>query len=376
MRSAGFASSGAAVLAMALTLCTPGHVMGQSPPPSALVNQGSQETLEAARAASPRTSEETFAYFEDEAEVALARARDRVWDPERPRGRFAPTPWGDPDIGGYWMSVSYTPLQRADALAGKALYTPQEAIDAFQRAVTEDASVDPATVHYDWTEFGMDNWQSPIRPNRRTALIVDPPDGRLPPLTAEGRARFEAHARRHTIESRGVSERCIVGSEGPPRIPFTQNIGESQIVQTPDHIVLLTQSNSDVRIIPLDGRAAIPGNIRNWVGSSRGHWEGDTLVIETTHFHADRKWVRPRELGGNLHLIERLTRVEEDLLLYEATLTDPTTWEAPWTMELPWPRMEPPGLFEFACHEQNYGIINVLRGARTRAAEYAAESQP
>ena len=347
-------------------------VAAQSPPPSALINQRSQETLEAARAASPRSSEETFAYFEDEAAAALERAVETVWDPERPRETSPRTSWGDPEIGGYWLSASYTPLERPDDLADKALYTVEEAIEAFQRAVNRDASVDPATVHYDWTEFGMDNWQSPVRPNRRTSLVVDPPDGKVPALTAEGRARYEAHARRHTLESRGLAERCIAGSEGPPRVPFIQQIGESQIIQTPDYVLLIAQNNSDVRIIPLDGRPSIPGNLRNWLGSSRGHWDGDTLVIETTNFHPDRKWTRPRELGGNLHLVERLTRVEEDVLLYEATLTDPTTWEAPWTMELPWPRMEPPGLFEFACHEQNYGIINVLRGARTRAAEYEA----
>ena len=362
-------SSAAALTAAALWVLA---AVAQNPPASALINQRSQETLEAARAASPRSSEETFSYFEDEAEAALARGVETVWDPERPRERSPRTSWGDPDIGGYWMSASYTPLERPDELAGKALYTPQEAVEAFQRAVTQDASVDPATVHYDWTEFGMDNWQSPIRPNRRTALIVDPLDGKVPALTAEGRARYEVHARRHTLETRGVSERCIVGSEGPPRVPFTQQIGESQILQTPDHIVLIAQSNSDVRIISLDGRPSIPGNLRHWLGSSRGHWEGDTLVIETSHFHPNRSWTRPRELGGNLQLVERLTRVEDGMLLYEATLTDPTTWVAPWTLEIPWPRMEPPGLFEFACHEQNYGIINVLSGARTRAAEYEA----
>jgi len=342
----------------------------QSPPPSALINQRSQETLEAARAASPHTSEETLAYFEDEVHIALERAIARVWDPQRPREDPPRTSWGDPDLGGYWMSVTYTPLERPAELAGKPLYTPEEAIEAHQRAVLSDASVDPATVHYDWTEFGMDNWQSPIRPSRRTALIVDPPDGRMPALTPEGAARLQEQARRHTLESRGNYERCILGA-GPPRIPFTQQIGESQIVQTPDYVLLITQANSDVRVIPLDGRPSLPRDIRNWLGSSRGHWEGDTLVVETTNFHEKRKY---RGTAGNLHLEERLTRVADDTLLYEATLTDPTTWEAPWTVEIPWPMMDPPGLFEFACHEQNYGIINVLRGARLRAAEFQAES--
>jgi hypothetical protein len=350
-----------------LTFCAAAPALGQ-PPPSALVNQRSAETVEAARAASPHTSEETLAYFEDDVEAALARAIDRVWDPTQPREKSPRTAWGDPDLAGYWVSVAYTPLERPEELAGKPFYTPPEAVEAFQRAVIGDASVDPATVHYDWTEFGMDNWQSPIRPNLRTALIVDPPDGKLPPLTPEGVARRQAQARGHTLEARDTYERCIIGA-GPPNVPFTQQIGESQIVQTPDYVLLITQANSDVRIIPLADSSSPPEIIRSWLGVSRGHWEGDTLVVETTNFHDQRKW---RGTAGDLHLIERFTRVADDTLLYEATVTDPTTWEAPWTIEVPWPTMEPPGLFEFACHEQNYGIINVVRGARARAAEFEA----
>jgi hypothetical protein len=362
-------------LAIVTGLWAPVGVHGQTPPPSALVNQQSEQTVEAARAASLRSAEETFAIFEDDAEAAIAKAVERVWDPTRPRPSSPRTAWGDPDLAGYWLSASYTPLERPDELAGKPLYTPEEAIEVFQRAVALDAGVDPATVHYDWTEFGMDNWQSPIRPNRRTALIVDPPDGKIPPLTPEGRERYEAQARLDTLESRGITERCIVGSEGPPRLPFIQQIGESRIVQTRDHIVLIAQNNSDVRIIPLDGRPRLSDNIRNWLGESRGHWDGDTLVVETTNFHPDRKWVRPQEMDGDLHLVERLTRIDADTVLYEATMTDPTTWEAPWTIEIPWPKMEPPGLFEFACHEQNYGLINVLTGARVRAAEFEAAQE-
>jgi hypothetical protein len=358
----------AMLIAGTLVVCPPAG--GQTPPPSALVNQGGEQTLEAARAASLRTSEETFAYFEDEAEAALARAIERVWDPTRPRERSPRTPWGAPDLRGYWISGTYTPLERPAALAGKPMYSIQEAIEAFQTAVLRDASVDPATVHYDWTEFGMDNWQSPIRPNRRTALIVDPPDGRIPALTPEGRARSDAQVLLDTLESRGVTERCIVGADGPPRLPFIQQIGESRIVQTPDYVLLISQSNDDVRIIPLDGRPQLPDEIRAWLGSSRGHWDGDTLIVETTNFHYDRKWTRPRGLGDNLHLVERFTRVADDTLLYEATLSDPTTWVAPWSIEIPWPAMEPPGLFEWACHEHNYGIINVVRGAQIRAEEY------
>ena len=170
----------------------------QSPPPSALVNQRSQETLERARALSPRTNEESLAYFQEEVDAALARGIERVWDPTLPRERSPRTAWGDPDLQGYWLNLGYTPLERPDELAGKPLYTAEEAIEVFQIAVGEDAAVDPATVHYDWKEFGMDNWQSPVRPNRRTSLIVDPPDGKLPPLTREGRERFAEACRQST----------------------------------------------------------------------------------------------------------------------------------------------------------------------------------
>ncbi len=362
----------ATALATAAALVTPLQVSAQeAPPASALINQRSQETLDAARAASIRSSEETLAYFEDEVDEALARAVDRVWDPERPREPAPRTPWGDPDLGGHWTSGTYTPLERPQELGDKALYTIEEAIEVFQAAVLRDASVDPATVHYDWTEFGMDNWQSPIRPNRRTSLIIDPPNGRIPPLTAAGRVRWEQQARRDTLYSRHPTERCVVGSEGPPRIPFIQQIGESRIIQTPDYIVLITQSNNDVRRIPIDGRAHPPEDVRAWLGVSRGRFEGDTLVIETKNFAQERTWVRPRGVvGANLHLVERLTRVADDAILYQATLTDPTTWEAPWTYEMLWPEMDPPGIFEWACHEHNYGIINVVRGAQVRAEEY------
>ena len=372
MGTRDFAPRHAVILPIAVTLLAPALAAAQDqPPPSALINQEAAETVEAARAASPHTAESTYAYFQEEAETFIADATQRMWDPTEPRQEPPRTPWGDPDLGGYWLNVAYVPLERPDELAGKPLHTPEEAVTAFVRWATQDAAVDPATVHYDWTEFGMDNWQSPIRPNRRTSLVVDPPDGKIPALTPEGEIRLQAQARRHTLESRGLYERCIQGNQGPPRVPFLQNTGQSQIVQTPDYVILMTQANSDVRIFHLDGSPHAPDSVRSYLGDSRAHWEGDTLVIETTNFHENRKWDGSAD---NLHLVERLTRVADDTLLYEATLTDPSTWETPWSIEVPWPMMEPPGLFEFACHEQNYGIINVLRGARVRAAEYEAES--
>lgn len=285
----------------------------------------------------------------------------------RANWRAPRTPWGDPDLRGYYLSLSYTPLERPAELAGKPFYTEQEALAAFKKAVEEDAEVDPRTVHYDWKEYGMDAWQSPVRPNLRTSLIVDPPDGRIPPLTPEGRQRVATARRGNDVRSRGLYERCVTGNQGPPRVPGNHD-AESQIIQSPGYVILLMQSNSDVRIIPLDGRPHLPSNVRSWLGDSRGRWEGNTLVIETTNFHPEREW---RGSAGNLHLIERLTLVDSKTIEYKFTVTDPTTWTKPWTAEVPWPRIEP-GMYEFACHEQNYGLINVVKGAQIRAREAAA----
>lgn len=307
------------------------------------------------------TTTNTDAAIRAAADAAKAAAEARAnWTPPR-------TPWGDPDLRGYWLSLSYTPLERPAELAGKPFYTEQEALAAFKKAVEEDAEVDPRTVHYDWKEYGMDAWQSPVRPNLRTALIVAPPDGRIPPLTPEGKQRVAAARRGNDVRSRGLYERCVTGNQGPPRVPGNHD-AESQILQVPGYVVLLMQSNSDVRIIPLDGRPHAPSNVRRWLGDSRGRWEGDTLVIETTNFHPEREW---RGSAGNLHLIERLTLVDARTIEYTFTVTDPTTWTRPWTAEVPWPRIEP-GMYEFACHEQNYGLINVVKGAQIRAREAAA----
>jgi len=309
--------------------------------------------------------------------AAAATLAANVWDPTAPAptGWTPPrTPWGDPDLRGYWLSLSYTPLERPAALAGKPLYTKEEAIDAFRKAVALDSEVDPTTVHYDWKEYGMDAWQSPVRPNRRTALIVDPPDGRVPPLTPEARKRQADTAAAIRAAGTGVQNygnlytRCITGNQGPPRLPGNHD-AESQIVQIPGYVLLHMQSNSDVRIIPLDGRPHLPQNVRTWSGDSRGHWEGNTLVVDTTNFKEQRVW---RGSSSGLHLVERFTLADPRTIRYEFTVSDPTTWTKPWTVESPLPKIEPP-LFEFACHEQNYGLMNVIQGTQIREAERAAQ---
>ena len=299
-------------------------------------------------------------------DAAIKAAAEATKAAEEARKTFkAPkTPWGDPDLRGYYLNLSYTPLERPKELGDKALYTPDEALAAFKKAVEEDAEVDPRIVHYDWKEYGMDAWQSPVRPNLHTSLIIDPPSGRIPPMTAEGRKRAEAAGRGIYVNNRGLYERCVTGNQGPPRLPGNHD-AESQIQQTPGYVILIMQSNSDVRIIPTDGRPHVPSNVKKWLGDSVGHWEGNTLVIDTTNFDPGREW---RGSTTGMHLVERLTITDPKTLKYEFRIEDPTTWTSPWAAEVIWPRIEP-GLYEFACHEQNYGLINVVRGAQIRARE-------
>ena len=309
------------------------------------------------------TTTNTDAAIKAATDAAKAAAAAANWTPPR-------TPWGDPDLQGYYLSLSYTPLERPADVQGKAFYTESEAIAAFRKAVEADAEVDPRTVHYDWKEYGMDAWQSPVRPNLRTALIIDPADGKIPPLTPEAQRRVAAARRDRgdTVSTRGLYERCVTGNQGPPRVPGNHD-AESQIIQAPGYVILLLQSNSDVRIIPLDGRPHLPSGVRQWLGDARGRWEGNTLVIETTNFHPEREW---RGSAGNLHLVERLRRVDPKTIEYTFTVTDPTTWTRPWTAEVHWPKIEP-GMYEFACHEQNYGLINVVKGQQIRTREAAAQ---
>ena len=313
------------------------------------------------------TTTNTDAAIKAAADAARAAAAVANWTPPR-------TSWGDPDLQGYYLSLSYTPLERPAELAGKALYTEQEAIAAFKKAVEADAEVDPRTVHYDWKEYGMDAWQSPVRPNLRTALIVDPADGKIPALTPEAQKRLAAARteRGNDVSTRGLYERCVTGNQGPPRLPLNHD-SESQILQTPGYVVLVMQSNNDTRIIPLDGRPHLPRQVGQWLGDARGHWEGNTLVVDTTNFSDKRDW---RGSTSGMHLVERFTRVDPKTIKYEFTVSDPTTWTRSWSVEVPWPRIEPP-LYEFACHEQNYGLMNVVKGVQIGAGGPAAErAQP
>jgi hypothetical protein len=316
----------------------------------------------------------------------------------KPIPNFAPpkTPWGDPDIRGTYLTATYTPLQRPERLKDKAFFTEDEAVAELARVIGQDAEVDPRNVHYDWKEYGMDGWQSPIRPSVRTSLIVDPPNGRIPPLTPEAQKRRADRAAAARLRAPEVSvrtlastyTRCITGNAaGSPLVrggnPDPVNTtgseagvtAEIEILQSPGYAAIITQSGSDVRIVPLDGRPLPPANVRAWLGISRGHWEGSTLVVETANFNDKTPATNFQGSTENLKMTERFTLVNATTIKYEYTVEDPKTWTRPWSAEAFIPKI-PPGIFEFACHESNYGVFNVVRGAQTREKELIDKGLP
>jgi hypothetical protein len=329
---------------------------------------------------------------------AAIKAAAAAFKQAKPIANFQPakTGWGDPDISGTYLVATYTPLQRPERLKDKPLFTEDEAIAELARVIGQDAEVDPRNVHYDWKEYGMDGWQSPIRPSLRTSLIVDPPDGRIPPLTPEAQKRradraAAARARAPEVSVRTLAStytRCITGNAaGGPLVrggnPDPANTtgseagvtAETQILQSPGYVVIITQSNSDVRIIPLDGRPMPPSNVRAWMGISRGRWEGSTLVVQTTNFNDKTPATNFQGSTEDLKMTERFTLVNPTTIKYDYTLEDPRTWTRPWSVESYIPRV-PPGIFEFACHESNYGVMNVVKGAQFREKELIDKGLP
>ena len=308
---------------------------------------------------------------------------------------------GYPDLQGYWTTQTFTPMERPDYLGDQAFYTEEEwaelqsqltvdgadplarhvigIADAEERErVLNQSHRDETYVHYDnaiWLATRVPKGLS----SRRTSLVTDPPNGRIPPRNAQAQARADA---RRTVrgdrgafdghELRPLSERCIYyGYNGPPlQNPSYNDI--HQILQTPDHLVIFTeQNNNPPRIIPLDGRPYISESIRQYPGDSRGYWEGDTLVIETDRFRDDAIY---QGSSTHRHVVERLTRREDGTLTYEFTVTDPTVWTRPWTAAIPMKRTAQQ-VYEYACHEGNYGMVNILSGSRAedRASDEATD---
>jgi hypothetical protein len=289
------------------------------------------------------------------------------------------TPNGQPDLQGFWTNSTYTPLERPNNVT-KEFYTPEEAAEVEKRAAQiEGEQTEPGTVedvHYDFSQFGLDRSQSARARNLRTSLIVDPPNGKMPAVTAEGKKRaaeLEEAARRSggrwdSAESNQLDDRCIImAGAGPPMMNAGYN-NNYQIVQTPGYVMILVEMIHDVRIIPLDGGPQLPRSVRQWMGVSRGRWEGDTLIVETTNFNGKNPF---RGSSENMRVTERFTRVGADTIDYKFTIDDEATWARPWSAELPMKKTIGP-IFEHGCHEGNYGLYNTLVGARLeekRAAE-------
>lgn len=291
------------------------------------------------------------------------------------------TPDGQPDLQGFWTNTTYTPLERPKNVT-KAFFTREEALDMAKQSATEESEqTEPGTildVHYDFTQFGLDRNQGGMALNLRTSMIVDPPDGTLPPMTAEGlkrtaeraEARKRAGAATDAVQNQPLSVRCIIMDRaGPPMLAGAYN-NNYHIIQAPGYVMVLVEMIHDVRIIPLDGRPHLPQNVRQWVGSYVGRWEGETLVVETTNFTDKTAF---RGSSENMRLVERFTRVAADTIRYQFTIDDPATWARPWSAEVPMKQTIGP-LFEHACHEGNYGLANTLAGARAEEKRAAGET--
>jgi hypothetical protein len=299
-------------------------------------------------------------------------------DAQRSTYRVPRTPDGQPDLQGFWSNSTYTPLERPDNVT-KEFYTPEEAAAAEKAAAArESAQTEPGTVadvHYDFSQFGLDRSQSALARSLRTSLIVDPPNGKLPPITAEGKKILAARAeearrlggRWDSAQSNQLDDRCLMfAGPGPPMMDAGYN-SNYHIVQTPGYVMILTEMIHDVRIIPLDGRPQPSENVRQWMGVSRGRWEGDTLVIETANFNGKNPF---RGSTENMRVVERFRRVADDTIEYNFTVEDRSMWDRPWSAEALMRRTNGP-LFEHACHEGNYGLYNTLVGARLEEQQAA-----
>jgi hypothetical protein len=286
------------------------------------------------------------------------------------------TPDGHPDLQGVWFFGTLTPLQRPDNLAGRTHLTDEE-IAAVEKAAASRSENEPFGLFADRPKYAFD---------KRSSLIVDPADGKVPARTPAGEKRqAERDAARRAAENPEdlpVYERCILGfNAGPPIIPggYNQNV---QLVQTRDYLVIHTEMVHTARIVPLDGRPRLPTHLREWNGDSRGRWEGDTLVVTTTNFKStgtgtlmlDGNRARPGigwSPDENLTLIERFKLADSGTLIYEFTINDPTVWTKPWTVSLPMTRSDQ-NLYEYACHEGNYDMRGMLSAGR--AVEKAADA--
>jgi hypothetical protein len=313
--------------------------------------------------------------------VCSAFAQAQNWKPPR-------TLDGQPDLQGTWTNATLTPLQRPAELGSKEFFTEQEAA-AFEKQRIEQGDVDRIEGARGESDLARRAYNSAwfdrgthVVKSRRTSLIVDPPDGRVPPFTPDAKARHDAVRAALALhpadgpEDRLLTERCILfGAAGPPMLPEPYN-NNYQIVQSPGFVTILAEMNHDARIIPLDSKPHLGAGMPQWKGNSRGHWDGDTLVVETKDF----KFNGQSRFGvayldgmsdGSLRVVERFTRAAPDTILYRAIVEDPTVYTKPWTVEISMTKRDD-AIFEYACNEGNYGLAGILSGTR---AEEAAKSK-
>jgi hypothetical protein len=303
-----------------------------------------------------------------------AAAAGKTWTPPR-------TSDGKPDLQGIWTDNTMTPFERPKNLGAREFYTDEEIAELTRRVRAgeklEEADLGaaaPQAVRYDLEVYGFDRSKLRFASTNRTSLVVG--DGVVPPMLPQARQRNAERAamnRGHEYDSyvnRPLQERCILmGQERIPMIPGANEGNLLQIVQGAGYVTLLHEIDHSTRVIPTDGRPHVPQNIRQWQGDSVGHWEGNTLVVDTTNFTSLTNY---RGSGDKLHLVERFTRTADDTMIYRFTVEDPDTWARSWTAEVPWTKSKGP-VYEYACHEGNTMISNILRGARVE--EEAAQKK-
>ncbi len=284
------------------------------------------------------------------------------------------TPWGTPDLQGIWDYHTLTPLQRPDELEGRESLTYEESVEFTKKRFEVLGGLDNA-ISGDWWDFDAE-----LTEDRRTSVIVDPVDGKIPQLTEKARKQLEASEEANrkrpfdSWEGQRLADRCILGyTAGPPILPVYPVNNNVQLFQTQQYVALLNEMIHDVRIVPLDGRPHLDEKLLQWLGDSRGSWEGNTLVVETKNFtDKSRYWwaghASWRVSRQTFHLVERFTRVDDDTLLYEFTVNDPETWEKPWSGIVPMKKSEH-AILEYACHEGNYDLPNILRVHRALEKE-------
>jgi hypothetical protein len=283
-------------------------------------------------------------------------------------------PWGDPDLEGIWTNATLTTLQRAPELGTKAFFTADEAA-AWEKQRVQATNADRPLRAGDVGAYNDAFFERGTRgvKSRRTSLIIDPPDGRIPALTPDAQQKVDARTKHEAVspadrpEDRWLTERCILFGATVPMLPEPYN-NNYRIVQSPGYVTILVEMNHDARVIPLDARPHLSSRVQQWIGDSRGHFEGNTLVVDTRNLKFNEKSrFGVGYLNGlsdeNLRVVERFTRTDANTLTYQATVEDPTVFVKPWTVEISMDRTNGP-LYEVACHEGNYGMSNILSGHR------------